>query len=494
MTAQPKIKKGLSKSLYIKGLQCHKSLYLNKYYPELNDAITPAQQAMFDRGTEVGILAQKLFPGGIEVPYDGLNYGEQLGKTKDLVKKGEKDIYEATFSHGGIFIKVDILHRGRAGWEIYEVKSSTEIKDVYYDDIAVQYYVLKGCGLEISKACLVHINNEYVRQGDIDVDDLFLIEDLTEAVVEKQSFVEDQVRKMKEMLAGEEPDIDIGPHCSDPYDCEFIGHCWKHIPENSVFDLRGRGVNKFDCYRSGIIRMEDVPLDLLSPAQMIQMEGYLKQKNVFCEEAIREFLDELWYPMSFLDFETVYMMPIPMFENTRPYQQVAFQYSLHVQEREDGELSHYEYLGRAGEDPRRELIEKLLNDIPQNSCVLAYNMSFEINKLNDFKEWFPEHETRIDNIIFNMRDLMVPFRSKAIYHWQMEGSYSLKKVLPALVPELSYDGLDVSDGAMASDTWLKMIDMQDPAEIEKSRKALLEYCCLDTLAMVKILEKIKSQI
>jgi hypothetical protein len=177
----------------------------------------------------------------------------------------------------------------------------------------------------------------------------------------------------------------------------------------------------------------------------------------------------------------------------RPYQQVPFQYSLHVQEKEGGELKHFEYLCKAGDDPRRELIEKLLNDIPENSCVLAYNMSFEIGILNDLKSWFPEYESKIDNIISNMRDLMIPFRSKAIYHWQMEGSYSLKKVLPALLPELSYEGMEVSDGAMASDTWLKMITMEDPEEIEKLRKALLEYCELDTLAMVRILEKIKKQ-
>ena len=173
-----------------------------------------------------------------------------------------------------------------------------------------------------------------------------------------------------------------------------------------------------------------------------------------------------------------------MFDGVRPYQQVPFQYSLHVQEKEGEELKHFEYLGTAGDDPRRELIEKLLNDIPKNSCVLAYNMSFEIGILNDLKEWFPEYEEKIDNIIANMRDLMVPFRSKAIYQWQMEGSYSLKKVLPALVPELSYEDMDVSDGAMASDTWLKMIPMKNLTVIKASRKALLEYCCLDTFAMV----------
>jgi len=208
---------------------------------------------------------------------------------------------------------------------------------------------------------------------------------------------------------------------------------------------------------------------------------------------VKNFLGRLWYPMSFFDFETTYMVPVPMFNGTRPYQQVPFQYSLHVQDKEGAELKHFEYLGQAGKDPRRELVEKMLNDIPENSCVLAYNMTFEKDRLKDLKEWFPEYADKIDIIITNMRDLIVPFRSKIIYHWQLNGSFSLKDVLPALVPELSYEGMGVSNGEMASSTWLSMMEMKDD-EIEKARKALLEYCGLDTLAMVKILEEIKEML
>ncbi len=489
-----KSKTGLSKTTYIKGLQCHKSLYLNKFHPELKDEISPGLQAIFNSGTEVGILAQKLFPGGVEVPYEGKSYSGQASMTKDLIEKGTKDIYEASFSYEGIFLKVDILHKGDDGWEIYEVKSSNDFKDVYVDDVSIQYYVLNGCGLNISKAFLVHLNREYVRQGDIEVDELFISEDVTEAVIEKQGFVKNEVDKMEKMLKGDMPDIDISKHCKKPYKCDYYEHCRKHIPGNSVFSLKGNGPDKYALYRQGIIRLEDVPLNLLPRAQSIQLEGYLHKKNVFNREEVKDFLNTLWYPMSFFDFETTYMVPVPMFDGTRPYQQVPFQYSLHVQEKEGAELKHFEYLGKAGQDPRRELVEKMLNDIPENSCVLAYNMTFEKGKLEDLKLWFPEYSDRIDKIISNMRDLMTPFVSKNVYCWQMKGSYSIKQVLPALVPELSYEGMDVSGGEMAANAWLKMIELKDPEEIEKARKALLEYCGLDTLAMVKILERIRTDL
>jgi len=491
MTAK-KPRKGLSKTLYIKGLQCHKCLHLNKYHPELKDEISPRQQAIFDSGTEVGLLAQQLFSGGIEVPYEGLGYSEQLNMTKEEIEKGTENIYEAAFSFEGIFLKVDILHKGKDGWEIYEVKSSNEMKDVYCDDVSVQYYVLNGCGLDVSKVFLVHLNREYVRQGDIEIDELFVAEDLTETALEKQNFVKNEVRKMKEMLKGDEPDIDIGSHCKKPYTCDYFNYCRRHIPENSVFSLAGNGPDQYELYNQGIIRLKDVPLNILPRTQQIQLEGYLYKRNVFDRAAVEDFMDTLWYPMSFLDFETNFTVPVPIFDGMRPYQQIPFQYSLHVQDKENGELKHFEYLGPAGKDPRREFIETLIRDIPVTSSVLVYNMTFEKGRLEELKQSFPEYEDKIQNIISNMRDLMSPFRSKHIYFHQMNGSFSIKKVLPVLVPELSYENMDISEGGMASDAWLMMQNMKDPKEIERTRKALLEYCKLDTLAMVKILEKIKT--
>jgi hypothetical protein len=186
------------------------------------------------------------------------------------------------------------------------------------------------------------------------------------------------------------------------------------------------------------------------------------------------------------------MVPIPMFDETRPYQQVPFQYSLHYLESEITELQHYEYLAPAHVDPRKDLLENLLNKIPEGACVLVYNKTFETRILKGLAKWFPEYSEQIGNIVRNIRDLMIPFRRKDVYRWELEGSYSIKYVLPALVPELSYDEMEISDGGMASNAWLSTWELEDSSEIEKIRNALLEYCKLDTLGMVRILEKLKE--
>ncbi len=482
----------LSKSQFIRGLQCHKSLFLHKYHPDLKDEISEELEAKFQSGKDVGIYAQKLFPNGVEIPFDDVTLSDQLQRTMKKIENRAETLYEAAFSYDNVFAKVDILHKGKEGWEIYEVKNSTKIKDVYLNDVAVQHYILKGAGLLISKAFLVHINNQYVRQGEIEVDKLFTIQDLTDTVVEKQGYVEDEIKKMRETLRSEQPDIGIGGHCSDPYDCDFWGHCWRHIPEDSIFNLMGNGPNKFDLYRQGIVHLKDVPKDILPRNQRIQLEGALEKKNITNKDAIKEFLDTLWYPLCFFDFETTYMVPIPMFDGTRPYQQVPFQYSLHHLENESAELKHYEYLAPANTDPRKELIEKLLDEIPENACVLAYKKSFETTILNYLKGWFPEYSDQIENIINNLRDSAIPFQRKDIYRWEMEGSHSLKDVLPVIVPELSYEEMEISDGAMASNAWLSTWELDDPEEIQKTRNALLEYCKLDTLGMVEILKKLRE--
>jgi len=481
----------LSKTLFIKGLQCHKALYLQKYQPELKDEVSEAQEALFSSGREVGILAQQLFPGGIEIPYAGFSLSKQVKLTHKEIEQGTTTIYEAAFGYNGAFCKVDILHKGSTGWEIYEVKSSTGLKDVYDDDVAFQYYVLRRCGLPVSRVCLVHINNEYVKNGPIDVDQLFTIEDLTEIALEQESGVSEEIERQREMLQGQLPEIDIGEYCTNPYDCDFLGHCWSHIPENSVFDLRERGVNKFELYRQGIIRMEDITDYLLNMKQAIQVAGTVQKRDHIIQENIQDFLASLWHPLYFLDFET-FMSPIPLFDGTRPYQQIPFQYSLHYLEHEGGELNHHEFLAAPNNDHRKDLIEKLIHEIPDNACVLAYNMSFERRVLEDCASFFPEYSDKIKTIIDNMRDLMLPFKNKDCYLWQMNGSYSIKAVLPALVPDLSYENMEISTGDMAMNAYKTMCETDDPEKLERIRQSLLDYCRLDTLGMVRILEKLRE--
>ena len=481
----------LSKSRYTRGLQCQKSLYLYTYHPELRDEITEDQQAVFGIGTDVGILARSLFPGGVEIPFDGLSISEQLEATADEIKKGTPILYEAAFSANGIFIKADIMKKGDDGWEIYEVKSATSMKDLYYQDVGVQYHVLKGSGLPISKASVVFINNQYVRHGDLDIPALFNIQDVTEVVQAKQNEIEQTALKLKQMLQGPCPEIDVGKHCYEPYTCDFVGHCWASIPNDSVLYLRGKGAYKL--YSQGIKLIQDIPLATLSEAQQMQVLGTLEKRDFINKENIKSFLKTLHYPLYFLDFETI-MLAIPPFDGVRPYNKIPFQFSLHIQEQEGADLIHYEFLADPSEDYREKLLQYLLSLIPKNACILAYNMTFEIMCLNALASWFPQYQAVIEKNIGQFLDLMAPFKSRDLYLHQMNGSYSLKVVLPTLIPEMTYENLEIQEGGMASIYFLKLAQAQDEKERDNLRHALLDYCGQDTLAMVKIFEKLKTYV
>jgi hypothetical protein len=481
----------LSKSLYTRGLQCHKSLYLHKHQAELRGEPTPELEALWKSGHEVGDLAHMLFPGGVNVPFDGLTKDEQLAKTREEIDRGTKAIYEATFSFDDVFVKADIIVRNRGYWDLYEVKSSTSVKEHHWDDVAVQYFVLSGCGLPMHKAYLVHINNGYVRNGDIVPEELFVLQDITSIVKEKQASIPEELAAMRAMLRGKMPKIDIGPHCEDPYPCDFMDHCWQHVPEYSVFSLRGRGIDQWELYRQGVVKLQDVPLDSLNLMQRMQTEYYLDRKSHADPAKIREFLKKVRYPVCFLDFET-FGSGIPLFDGTRPYQQVPFEYSLHRIDVEGGELRHFEYLAQSGVDPRKEIAERLVTEIPEGACVIAYSMGFEKRVLRELGESIPKLRKRLNAIIEEMIDLMEPFKRRDIYHWRMDGSYSLKSVLPVLVPGMTYEGLEISDGAMASEAYFTMGTITDVGELSRLRAALLDYCRQDTLGLVRLLEKMRA--
>jgi len=489
--AQQGVSGHLSKSLYVRGTRCHKALWLHKHRPELRDAVDAALQARFDSGHAVGKLAWQLRPGGVEVPYEGLTHDEQLAMTRKLLEEGRETVYEATFQHDGVFIKVDILHHGAAGWEALEVKESTGVKDYYYDDAAVQLHVLTGAGLDVQKVAIVHVNSKYTRRGDVEARKLFKVVDVTDKVRGMQAEIPARIAAMRAMLAEAMPAIDIGPHCREPYACDFHGHCWQHIPEDSVFALKERGVDQFELYAKGVVLQADIPLELLNRKQRHQVESTLKQCDTLDKKRAREFLDGLWYPLCFLDFESV-SPAIPLFDESRPYQQIPFQYSLDVQAGAGAGLVHHEFLAQPGVDPREELTERLLAQIPPGACVVVWNQAFEKRILGDLADHLPKHAERIARVLEDVRDAMALFRARTVYFWQQKGSYSIKVVLPLLVPDLSYEGLDVADGGMAVEAYGALCAATDPQELARIRKALLDYCGLDTLAMARIVEKLRE--
>jgi len=481
----------LSKTLFMKGLQCHKALYLEKYSPELKSEPDTETLLRFEGGYEAGEYAKKLFPGGIEVPFEGLSHDEQARKTQEEIKKGTKTIYEATFFHDGIFVKLDILHKGPKGWEIYEVKASSDLKKHHINDISIQYFVTVSTGLPVKKAHIVHMNKEYVRKGDIEPQKLFVINDVTSEVINNQKHIKDNLKEIRKMLLGSEPQIDIGSHCEDPYKCSFIAHCRSHLPEHSVFKLCGSKKIMWQLYNEGHNDMHKLPMDRLEPKQRFQVEVFLNRDVITNKTVVKQFLNTLTYPICFFDFET-FMQPVPPFDGVKPNQLIPFQYSLHVIERKKGPLKHYEYLAEPGKDPREEIAKGLISQIPADATVLAYHKSFEIGRMNDLITWLPKHAKKLQAIVDNIIDLKEPFSQRVAYHWKMQGSASLKVVLPAFIPDMTYEGMEISEGMAAQAAYFRMQQITDNEELKNLRKALIEYCKQDTLAMVKLWEKLQE--
>ena len=491
----------LSKSRYCNAVQCPKMLWLKTYHPELFDT-SVMNETVLNTGNEVGDLAMGLFGDYTEVTEykDGyIDIGAMLKRTEEEIEKGTEVICEASFSYEGNYCAVDILKNyGDRNVEIYEVKSSTSVHDIYIEDASYQNYVLSGLGYNVLGVYIVHVDSSYVRQGELELEKLFKISDITDIVKGKCEEVGRYIHYLQSYIEDtDEPIKDISPACFSPYACGFYKYCSKDLPSPNVFDIASlQKKTAFKLYQSGIVSFEDIfNKKAVKPSNMIQVEHELKDLDAYIDKAyIREFMDTLSYPLYFLDFESC-QFAIPQYDNTRPYQQITFQYSLHYIEYEGGPLMHKEFLAYPGQDPRRSVAEALFRDIPMDVCITAYNMSFEKGRIKEMAELYPDLTEQLMNIYDHIKDLMVPFQKKKYYCKAMQGSYSIKYVLPALFPSdpsLDYHNLEgVHRGDEASATFIRMQDM-DKEELEEWRGYLLKYCGLDTYAMVKIWEKLKE--
>lgn len=489
----------LFKSLYTKGIQCPKALWLKKYNKNVLTPPDAIALARFETGNIVGGLACELFRNGKEIPYDNQNFDGMVELTKQWMVEGLEYIYEATFLFDGILVLVDVLRNTPDGVEIYEVKSSSSVKDIYLHDVSIQQYVLENLGFNVISSNVVHIDTSYVRGDVLDLNGLFTIANVSDEVNALQAGIPQKLSEFETYLSDREnePNIEIGKHCNNPYECDAKHYCWKvqrDIPDYSVFNLFNLGSKKqVELYEQGIVKIEEIPDDLkMTAIQKQKVENWKSQASYIDKENINAFLETLTYPIYHLDFET-FQQAVPEWKGISPYQQIPFQYSLHI-EHADGTLEHKEFLAEDGSDPRHELATRLVEDIPPGVTVLAYNMSFEKGVIEKLATNYSELADHLRSINENLRDLMLPFQKQYYVTPQMQGSYSIKYVLPALVPDMTraYKELDsVQNGSEAMNAFANLSSMEAD-EKEKTRNALLAYCELDTLAMVKVLEKLKK--
>jgi hypothetical protein len=464
-------------------------LWISVNRKELIPVPDAATQYKFDQGHLVGELAKKLYPDGIDIPSD--NFMGNINRTKELLNQ-RKPLFEAGVMVGNLFSRTDILNPvNEDEWDIIEVKSSTEIKDINLHDVSFQKLCWEESGLKIRKCFLAYINNKYVKNGEINPQELFIVDDITGPVGFKSLDIRDKISGMMEIINLPDcPEAIIGACCSDPYDCPLMDTCWAELPEHNVFTLYYGGKKSCELYDRGIVEIADIPKTYkLNDKQQIQLSCVANDNVHIDKEGIKEFLSGLEYPLYLLDFET-FSTVIPVYDGTRPYQNIPFQFSLHIQENPGGKLQHHEYLAEGKDDPRPGLLAALHNKIGDAGSIVAYNKSFEENVLKDLALAFPEYSEWINGILPGFVDLLVPFRSFNYYNPLQHGSASIKKVLPAITGS-GYEGMAIAKGDDASLAFLDMAygNLADEEKLQ-IRNNLLEYCGLDTEAMARIINEL----
>jgi hypothetical protein len=474
----------LSKSRVLSGWQCRKRLWLEIHAPE-HGRYSAATERAFRIGHEVGELAQRLFPGGTLIGHD-TELSAALAQTAELVARpGPLTLYEGTFRHEGVLIRADILVRDTAGRvRLVEVKSSTSVKPVNHIDCAVQAWVLAGAGLAPERIELGHINNLFVYPGEDDYDGLLVFADLGDKVLPLLDEVPRWLAEYRDMLAGDVPGIRVGPQCRNPYECPFLTYCTPPQPDYPVSRLPGGGRAVWRLLEDGIDDIRDVPPGYLTSETQEWVRRVTVTGAPELKPAAGEALRALRWPRYYFDFETV-SFAVPVWPGTRPYQALPFQWSCHV-ETAPGELKHNEFLADGPGPPMRECAETLLDALGDAGPVLVYT-SYEAGVLKTLAGLYPDLAPRLEAVIARLYDLY-PLVKANYYHPDMRGSWSIKAVLPTVAPELDYGALgEVQEGTAASDAFLEIIAPPTSTERRTAlRTALLRYCALDTLAMVRV--------
>lgn len=479
-------------------LICPKWLWVKKKKPELavEGEMSLFLKKLIKDGYEVEEFAQQMFPSGVEVTD---NSGVLKEKTQEYLEKNQT-MFQATFeTDKGLFVKVDVLEFDEESgkWNIYEIKASSSIKNDpqhnHLKDITFQTIVAEESGVPINKSFIIHINKEYKRNGEINPRELFVIEDVSEDVQEGKENVNQEIETALDFLSKDEISME-GCDClykSHGQRCDSFTVFNPKVPEYSVHHIVG-GKKLISLIEKDIFDVAEIPDDFdLTDLQQQKVTLRKNRKPIIDEESIKETLSSLTFPLYFLDYET-FGKPYPILDGYTSNQQIVFQYSLHILQ-EDGSLEHYEYLADDFESATKGLLEHMSKNIGPKGTIIVWNESFEKGRNEELAEIHPEYADFLNDINNRIYDLMLVFK-KDYLHPDFYGSASIKKVLPVMLPDLSYKNLEVQDGTMALSEWEKIATGKVTGEqSEELKKHLLKYCELDTFAMVelfKILQKI----
>ncbi len=477
----------------MRGIQCEKSLWYSVHKPELEAEISEATQKLFDEGNAIGEKARELEGPGVLIEGDYWDFTGTHAKTEQAIKAGAKTIYEASFLSDNFYARADILKKVKNDWHLIEVKKATSVKDYYIEDAAIQTMIIEGSGPKLKTISIRFVNNEMVYP---DFKNLFTTEDITVQVRDSISEMQKKVKKLQKIIAQKaEPEIEIGPHCAEPFGCSFKDHCWKKVPKKSVFDLpQMTGKKKWELFEAGKKKITDLdPKDYKGLVQ--RAVETTKSKKLFTDpKKIATALAGWKWPLYFFDFETINPV-MPRYKGTSPYSQVPFQFSCHVWDKaESKKLSHFEYLHTDAADPRPLIIKAMLDGLRKKGSIVAYNKSFEIGVIKKLAEFDKKNSAALLALCDRFVDPL-PVVRESVYHPDFLGSFSIKYVAPALIGEkVSYSGLSVADG---SDAQIAAEQVILGKVTGKARDELIQdmlaYCRQDTLAMVEIFRWLMRQ-
>jgi len=483
----------LSKSRYLAGLQCPKLLWWKVKEPKAPELKPDVSlQLVFDQGTEVGEKACEYFPGGVLIDLPYWEDEARIAATREAMASGAPAVFEATFVEDGVFVAVDILARTESGeWRMVEVKSTMDLKDVHLPDVAVQAWVLGQAGVPLDGVEVMHLSRECVYP---DLSNLFVREDVTARVMDLLPDIPKRIRAQTELLGGPLPEVEVGPHCSDPYACPFSERCWPDPVPHGLGTLYRGGRKAAALAELGVETVGEIPDDFpLSDIQERQRCA-VRTGVTIVEGDLDAALNPFRGPVAFLDFETV-NPAIPRWDGCNPYKAVPVQFSCHLVGA-DGTVRHKEWLATGPGDPRREIVEQLVFFLADEPVIVAYQSSFEKRCLEGLAEVVPEHAEALLGMAERLQDLLPVVRSH-VYHPDYGGSFSLKSVLPALAPDVTYQGLEVNNGSDAA-AWLSRILFEegefDADRLADLRRELLAYCEIDTLALVRLREVLEGMV
>ncbi len=487
----------LSKSTFLRAVQCSKSLYLNQYYKKLREPPSADRQALLNRGQEVGGLAWQCFPEGVDARTGNrFHYGKAVENTHNLIQQGATTIFEATFQQEQVLVMVDVLTRRNGYWEALEVKSSARVSQHHIRDAALQLYVLGQAGINVSDFSIMHINKGYVRNGALAINGLFTQDSVFKDASELQSWVSEMVAHGKAVLQKPTvPKVPIGKHCTNPYPCDFINYCWQNIPEDSIFELGHLSADsKFQWYEEGYSTIADLnPDEQDNRTIAIQVRSHQRMEPYIEHEALQEFIEGFRYPLTFMDFEAI-MPAIPVFNGTRPFQKMAFQYSLHHLKEVQGTLSYKDWVLEPGHLPHADFLEHFLADTEGAAHLVVFEETLERQILELTKQQFPAYKNDLQDRLDRIRDLRYPFKHMHYYHPAMRGNFSLQGIYEALFGKDQTERA-IEDGGIASIRYEQLLmGNREPSEKAEQLEQLRAYCAQDTLALARIFSFLEKQV